>query len=101
MLCHVTLGSLIYDPETVNMIIQDEDGIPVAIEAMDMHLNDDEVVEKAVALLYRLMSHNGSEDIRKAMVKAKVASALSRAIEEHEDNQNIQTVARNAMKMLM
>lgn len=97
----ITLYNVGYGQEAVKMIVREADGIPVIIESMDMHLTDDEVVEKAVKLLNRLVSNRSSKDIRKAMVKAKAASALSRAIEEHEDNENIQKVARQAMKSLM
>jgi hypothetical protein len=86
--------------ENVNTIVCKEDGVPIIIEAMDMHLHDDEVVVKAVELL-DFLSQDGSQSILKAMIKAKAASALSRAIEDHEDNADIQRVARHAMTTLM
>jgi len=72
--------------------------IPMIIQVMTMFSDNVEVTTIACDLLKKLGSY---EKLHKSMVDANVLSALARAIEQHENNEEVQRRARRAMKQLL
>ena len=84
--------------ENAEKLVLEIEIIPMIIQTMTIFSDDVEVTTKACGLLKKLSSY---EKLHKPMVDAKVVSALARAIEEHENNEDIQRRARKAIKQLL
>jgi hypothetical protein len=84
--------------ENAEKLVLEIEIIPMIIQTMTIFSDDVEVTTKACGLLKKLSSY---EKLHKPMVDAKVVSALARAIEEHENNEDIQHRARKAIKQLL
>jgi hypothetical protein len=73
-------------------------GIPVVVEAITEFRTNHDVVRRACQLLKHLADF---EQLRKSLVEAKVLITLARVIDDHKDNDEIQEVARQTMKLLV
>lgn len=80
------------------LLVLDIGAMPFVIERMNHFQGDENVTELSCCLLKNLCQF---AQLRKSIVAAKAASALSMAIENHENNNEIQEAARGAMTNLM
>jgi hypothetical protein len=73
------------------------DGIPVIIGAYREHADNPEVVENILTLIVEMTE---SEEAREEMVAAKVSDMLSEAKLKFSSNEDIATLASNALQVL-